>query len=57
MLGDNAVRVGLRVWCATGDYLRLSWALTEAVKLRFDALGVTMALPTATTAPPPAPPR
>lgn len=41
-LGDNAVRVGVRVWCNTGDYLALSWALTEAVKLRFDALGMTI---------------
>lgn len=42
-LGDNAVRVGLRVWCKGGDYLALSWALNEAVKLRFDALGFTIA--------------
>lgn len=41
-LGDNAVRIGLRVWCASGDYLALSWALTEAVKLRFDHLGLTI---------------
>jgi small conductance mechanosensitive channel len=41
-LADNAVRVGLRVWCNTGDYLALSWALTEAAKLRFDALGLTI---------------
>ncbi len=42
-LGDNAVRVGLRVWCRGSDYLALSWALNEAVKLRFDALGMHVA--------------
>lgn len=42
-LADNTVRVGLRVWCQTGDYLALSWALTEGVKLRFDELGFSMA--------------
>lgn len=42
-LGDNAVRVGMRVWCNAGDYLALSWALNEGVKLRFDALGMTIA--------------
>jgi small conductance mechanosensitive channel len=41
-LGENAVRLGLRVWCNTGDYLALTWSLTEAVKLRFDALALTM---------------
>ena len=51
-LGDNAVRVGLRVWSTGGDYLALSWALTEAVKLRFDALGMHMA--TGVAAPVPA---
>lgn len=42
-LGDNAVRVGFRVWCRGSDYLALSWALNEAVKLRFDALGMHVA--------------
>jgi small conductance mechanosensitive channel len=41
-LADNSVRVGLRVWCNAGDYLPLSWALNEAVKLKFDALGMTI---------------
>ena len=44
-LADQSVRVGLRVWCKTGDYLALSWALNEGVKLKFDALGLT--IPTA----------
>jgi small conductance mechanosensitive channel len=33
------------VWCATGDYLALSWALTEAAKLRFEEVGLTIPLP------------
>jgi small conductance mechanosensitive channel len=41
-LADTAVRVGLRVWCKADDYLALSWALNEAVKLKFDALGLTI---------------
>jgi small conductance mechanosensitive channel len=51
-LGDNAVRVGFRVWCAGSDYLALSWALNEAVKLRFDALGMTLATGVAAAAAP-----
>lgn len=41
-LADSAVRVGLRVWSANGDHLALQWALNEAVKLRFDELGLTI---------------
>ncbi|GAA0759776.1 small conductance mechanosensitive channel [Erythromicrobium ramosum] len=41
-LADNSVRVGLRVWCNSGDYLALSWALNEGVKLKFDELGLTI---------------
>jgi small conductance mechanosensitive channel len=44
-LTDGAVRIGLRVWCAIEDYLTLSWDLTEAVKLKFDAAGITIAVP------------
>jgi small conductance mechanosensitive channel len=53
-LADNAVRVGLRVWCATDDYLALSWTLTEAVKLRFDEIGLTIPVPMAPAAAAPA---
>jgi small conductance mechanosensitive channel len=56
-LADNSVRVGLRVWCETGDYLALSWALNEAVKLRFDALGITIPTGIASVAAPAAAPR
>lgn len=49
-LGDNAVRVGLRVWCKGSDYLGLSWALNEGVKLAFDAQGLTIPTGIATPA-------
>jgi small conductance mechanosensitive channel len=44
-LADSAVTIGLRVWCKTEDYLGLSWALTEAVKIRFDEAGITIPFP------------
>jgi small conductance mechanosensitive channel len=44
-LAESAVMMGLRVWCQTGDYLRLSWDLTEQAKLRFDKVGLTIPLP------------
>lgn len=44
-LGDSSVNIGLRVWCATPDYLKLSWDLTEAAKARFDAVGITIPFP------------
>lgn len=44
-LDDSSVGIGLRVWCATGDYLGLSWALTEAAKARFDDVGLTIPFP------------
>jgi len=58
-LAENSVRVGLRVWCKTGDYLALSWSLNEAVKLRFDTLGITIptGVAAAGAAPPSPPPR
>ncbi|WP_068864923.1 mechanosensitive ion channel family protein [Erythrobacter dokdonensis] len=44
-LADSSVTMGLRVWCATGDYLALSWDLTEAAKVRFDKAGLTIPFP------------
>ena len=44
-LADSSVTIGLRVWCATDDYLSLSWALTEAAKTRFDEVGITIPFP------------
>ena len=56
-LADNSVRLGLRVWCNTGDYLSLSWTLNEAVKLKFDTLGITIPTGIAAAAPAVAAPR
>ncbi|MCZ8368416.1 MAG: mechanosensitive ion channel [Porphyrobacter sp.] len=44
-LADSVVTLGLRVWCQTGDYQGLQWALTEAAKQRFDAAGISMPTP------------
>ncbi|MDZ4276048.1 MAG: mechanosensitive ion channel family protein, partial [Erythrobacter sp.] len=44
-LADSSVTIGLRVWCATDDYLALSWALTEAAKTRFGEVGITIPFP------------
>ncbi len=44
-LADSAVTMGMRVWCKTEDFLGLSWALTEAAKLRFDDKGISIPFP------------
>lgn len=44
-LDDSSVGIGLRVWCATGDYLGLTWDLTEAAKARFDDVGISIPFP------------
>lgn len=44
-LAESAVMIGLRVWCNTDDYLALSWALTEAAKIRFAEVGITIPFP------------
>jgi small conductance mechanosensitive channel len=44
-LADSSVNIGLRVWCATSDFLQLSWDLTEAAKKRFDEKGITIPFP------------
>jgi small conductance mechanosensitive channel len=44
-LDDSSVGVGLRVWCATGDYLGLTWDLTEKAKTRFDKVGISIPFP------------
>lgn len=56
-LTDAGVRVGVRVWCNTADYLALSWALTEAVKLKLDELGIALHAVAAATPAPAAPAR
>lgn len=44
-LDDSSVGIGLRVWCATSDYLALSWDLTEAAKAKFDETGLSIPFP------------
>lgn len=44
-LADSSVTMGMRVWCATEDYLRLSWDMTEAAKARFDEVGISIPFP------------
>ena len=44
-LDDSSVGIGLRVWCATGDYMALSWDLTEVAKAAFDDKGISIPFP------------
>ncbi|MBB3034628.1 mechanosensitive ion channel family protein [Alteriqipengyuania lutimaris] len=44
-LDDSSVGVGLRVWCATSDYMQLQWDLTEAAKAKFDEVGLSIPYP------------
>ncbi len=47
-LGDSSVDIICRVWVDSGDYFPVKWALTKAVKERFDAEGVSIPYPTTT---------
>ena len=47
-LGDSSVNILCRVWVATDDYIEVKWALTQAVKERFDAAGIEIPYPTTT---------
>lgn len=44
-LGDSSVDIICRPWVARGDYFPLKWALTKAVKQRFDAENVSIPFP------------
>ena len=44
-LGDSSVDIICRVWVDGGDYFPVKWALTKAVKERFDAEGVSIPYP------------
>lgn len=44
-LDDSSVGIGLRVWCATGDYMPVAWDLTEKAKTRFDDVGISIPFP------------
>ena len=45
-LGDSSVDIVCRVWVERADYFDVKWALTQAVKERFDAEGVSIPFPT-----------
>jgi small conductance mechanosensitive channel len=44
-LGDSSVNFVVRPWVNTVDYWDVYWDLTEAVKLRFDAEGISIPYP------------
>ena len=44
-LADSSVNLVVRVWCASGDYWPLKFALTKALKERFDAEGISIPYP------------
>lgn len=44
-LGASSVDIGLRVWCFTPEYIKLTWDLTEAAKTRFDEVGISIPFP------------
>lgn len=56
-LADSSVNIGLRVWCATPDFLQLSWDLTQSAKQRFDEAGITIPFPQREVRTLPPPPR
>lgn len=44
-LGDSSVNILCRPWVKSEDYWAVHWELTEAVKLRFDAEGISIPFP------------
>jgi len=44
-LADSSVNFYVRPWVATGDYWAVRFALTEAIKKRFDEVGITIPYP------------
>ena len=44
-LGDSSVDLGVRLWCAAGDYWELKFALTKQVKEAFDEGGISIPYP------------
>jgi len=44
-LGDSSVNFIARPWVNTDDYWDTYWDLTRAVKLRFDAEGISIPFP------------
>lgn len=39
-LGESSVILGVRCWAAAGDYWRVRWDLTEAIKLKLEEEGI-----------------
>lgn len=44
-LADSSVNIAVRPWVKTGDYWEVFWGLTKAVKLGFDAEGISIPYP------------
>jgi small conductance mechanosensitive channel len=44
-LGDSSVNFVVRPWVETGDYFETYWAITRAVKMRFDEEGISIPFP------------
>jgi small conductance mechanosensitive channel len=44
-LGESSVNFVVRPWVRTGDYWDVYWDITRAVKMRFDAEGITIPFP------------
>ena len=44
-LGDSCVDLACRPWVKTSDYWAVHWDLTEQVKIRFDAEGISIPFP------------
>ncbi len=44
-LGESSVDFVCRPWCRTDDYWDVHWSVTESVKQRFDAEGVSIPFP------------
>lgn len=44
-LADSSVNFVVRPWVKTSDYWAVKWALTEQVKLQFDANGISIPFP------------
>ena len=44
-LGDSSVNFIVRPWVKTDDYWDTYWDLTKAIKLRFDAEGISIPYP------------
>jgi small conductance mechanosensitive channel len=44
-LADSSVNFIVRPWVKTEDYWEVRWALTEEIKVRFDAEGISIPFP------------